>query len=189
LGGSAGIVATLTGEGTVHQMHPAQRIVVGSRQHNSESQYILESLVSGMKRADIDATLSTKIDLDMWEKWTFLATLAAATCSMRGPIGQILATDYGEALIAGLFDECISTASAEGYPPGTSPAQNYRSILFDRESAITASMLRDMEAGNPTEADHIIGDIIARARRHGIETPLLKMAYSHLQVYEMQRRS
>jgi 2-dehydropantoate 2-reductase len=188
-GGSAGIVATLTKDGTIRQMHPNQRIVVGSRQRNSGSQATLEVLVTEMRRADIDATLSSNIDLDMWEKWTFLATLAAATCSMRGSIGQILATDHGEDLISGLFSECNATASAEGYPPSRSPAQDYRSILFDRGSAITASMLRDIEAGNPTEGDHIIGDMIARAGGHGIETPLLKAAYSHLQVYENQRET
>ena len=123
----------------------------------------------------------------MWEKWTFLAALAASTCLMRCSIGEILATDHGEMLIAGLFDECNATASAEGYPPGASPAQDYRGILFDRKSRVTASMLRDLETGNPTEADHIFGDMIKRATRHGIETPLLKTAYTHLQVYENQR--
>lgn len=185
-GGTAGIAATLTEEGTVRQMGPNQVITVGSRQRDPGSQTMLETLVSEMKRADIDATLSMNIDVAMWEKWAFLAALAASTCLMRGSIGEILATDHGEALIAGLFDECNATASAEGYPPGPSPTQDYRGLLFDRKSTITASMLRDLENGNPTEADHVLGDMIERATRHGIEAPLLKAAYTHLQVYENQ---
>lgn len=187
-GGSAGIAATLTEDGTVRQLVPNQVIIVGSRRTDFYDQTKLEMLVSEMHRANIDATLSPNIDLAMWEKWTFLATLAASTCLMRGSIGEILATDHGEALIAGLFDECNSTARAEGYPPGPSPAQDYRGILFDRKSRSTASMLRDLENGNPTEADHVLGDMIARAMRHGIETPFLKTAYTHLQVYENQRQ-
>jgi len=183
-GGTAGIIATLAEDGTVRQMHPNQIITVGSRQPKSDGQSKLEALVAEMKLAEIDATLSTNIDLAMWGKWTFLTTLAASTCLMRGSIGQILATDHGEALIDRLFDECNMTARAEGYPPENAATQNYRGLLFDRQSAITASMLRDMENGNPTEADHIVGDMIARAKKHGIETPLLETAYTRLQVYE-----
>ncbi len=189
LGGTAGIVATLTEDGTVRQMHPNQLIVFGPRHGGSERQEALETLVSEMRRADIDAALSTNVDQAMWEKWTFLATLAAATCLMRGSVGEILATEHGETVISGLFDECNSTAGAEGYPPGTSRAQDYRRLLFDRTSTITASMLRDMHAGNPTEADHILGDMISRAKKHGVDTPLLETAYTHLQVYENHRHS
>ena len=49
-------------------------------------------------------------------------------------------------------------------------------------------MLRDLELGNPTEADHILGDMIARAKRHRIKTPFLEAAYAHLQVYENGRQ-
>lgn len=186
-GGTAGIAATLAEDGTVHQFLPNQVIAVGSRQSQSASQEMVEALVAEMKQADIDAKASPNIALAMWEKWSFLATLAAATCLMRGSIGQILATDHGEAFITLLFEECNATARAEGYAPGPSPAQDYRGFLFDRDSTVTASMLRDMEAGKPTEADHILGDMIARARKHRIQTPLLHTAYSRLQVYESQR--
>jgi 2-dehydropantoate 2-reductase len=46
-----------------------------------------------------------------------------------------------------------------------------------------ASMLRDVERGGPTEADHILGDLVARAQAKGIHAPLLRLAYSHLQAY------
>ena len=37
------------------------------------------------------------------------------------------------------------------------------------------------------EADHIVGDMIARAQKAGIATPNLRMAYAHLQVYLARR--
>lgn len=186
-GGTAGIVATLTEDGIVRQMHPSQFIVAGTRNDHTDSQSRLEALVAEMKQAEITATASPDIERAMWEKWTFLATLAGATCLMRGSISEILATDHGEALIAGLFDECNQTAAAEGHPPRQSSARHYSGMLFDRSSSFTASMLRDMEVGSLTEADHIIGDMINRAERHGIAAQLLKLAYSRLQVYEAQR--
>ena len=60
-------------------------------------------------------------------------------------------------------------------------------MLKQPDSKWSPSMLHDLRMGNPTEADHIIGDMIRRAQSHGIDTPYLKVALTHLQVYEAQR--
>jgi 2-dehydropantoate 2-reductase len=43
-------------------------------------------------------------------------------------------------------------------------------------------MLRDIEAGAPIEADHIIGDLLARGH-----TSLLPIVYAALKAYEAKR--
>jgi 2-dehydropantoate 2-reductase len=45
-------------------------------------------------------------------------------------------------------------------------------------------MRQDLEAGRRTEADAIIGDLLRRARRFGVATPLLRIVSCHLQVHE-----
>jgi 2-dehydropantoate 2-reductase len=62
-----------------------------------------------------------------------------------------------------------------------------RGLLFDRNSGFTASMLRDMEAGGPIEAENVIGDMYRRARDAGLDAHLLRVAYCHLQAYEACR--
>lgn len=187
-GGVAGVAATLTDEGVVRQMLPFQNIRAGLRGGGAgASRPCLDALVAALVAAGIDAAADPEIERAMWDKWCFLATLAASTCLMRGAIGEILETDHGAALIAGLHDECRATAAAGGWPPAPNPAQDYRATLLERGSGFTASMMRDMEAGRPTEADHIIGDMIARARRAGLNAPLLEVAYTRLQVYENSR--
>ena len=47
-------------------------------------------------------------------------------------------------------------------------------------------MYRDMLKGAPVEADHILGDLLARS--NGVEAPLLKGAYVQLKVYEGSRQ-
>jgi len=37
------------------------------------------------------------------------------------------------------------------------------------------------------EADHIVGWMLERARRHGIDDRVLSMAYTHLKAYEARR--
>ena len=45
-------------------------------------------------------------------------------------------------------------------------------------------MRQDLEAGRRTEADAIIGDILRRAKAFGTAAPLMRAAYTHLQVHE-----
>jgi len=48
-------------------------------------------------------------------------------------------------------------------------------------------MMRDIASNAPQlESDAIIGDMINRAQRHGLNVPLYRLAYSHLQVYGQQ---
>jgi 2-dehydropantoate 2-reductase len=48
-------------------------------------------------------------------------------------------------------------------------------------------MFRDIVAGAPIEADHIIGDLITRADAAKAPVPRLRTAYTHLKTYEAQR--
>jgi 2-dehydropantoate 2-reductase len=52
---------------------------------------------------------------------------------------------------------------------------------------MTASMLRDILGGGRIEADHVVGDLIARARAAGTARPLLELVYTGLKAYERRR--
>jgi 2-dehydropantoate 2-reductase len=126
----------------------------------------------------------------MWEKWVALSTLAASTCLMRAAIGDILAAPGGDRLIAGLFAECAAIAAANGHAPRADAAARMQAILVQPKSTLTASMLRDVERNGRTEADHIIGDLLARRVAAGPqngELSPLQIAYAHLKAYEERR--
>ena len=48
-------------------------------------------------------------------------------------------------------------------------------------------MLRDLEGGGAVEGDHIVGWMLERARKHGIDDTMLATAYTHLKAYEARR--
>lgn len=205
-GGTCGISAMLTPGGTVLRMTESQFVTAGVRPSSSDSSVnngraVMTTLIELMQEAGIEANISDDIVEKMWEKWTFLATLGAATCLLDGSIGEILATgEAGRAYLQGVFHECNAVAAAESGIVGTSLSEDdeatlrqlqrrqvYERVLGDPSSIVRASMARDMANGSPTEADHILGDMIRRADRHGIKMPLLSIAYARLQVYENQR--
>ena len=116
-----------------------------------------------------------------------LCSLAATCCLMRGSSGDILEADEGRAIVLETVDEGRKVAAAAGHDPGEKGMQTIRSFLTVKGSRFTASMLHDLEKGAMVEADHVVGDMIARARKAGIATPNLRMAYAHLQVYLSRR--
>jgi 2-dehydropantoate 2-reductase len=48
-------------------------------------------------------------------------------------------------------------------------------------------MYRDIKAGAPVEADHVIGDLMMRGDASKVPVPKLRIAYTHLKAYENQR--
>jgi 2-dehydropantoate 2-reductase len=53
---------------------------------------------------------------------------------------------------------------------------------------MSASMQRDIEGGHRVEADHVVGDMLGRARAAGVDPGPLRIAYAHLQAYQARRR-
>ena len=60
-------------------------------------------------------------------------------------------------------------------------------MLTAEGSQLTASMFRDIKIGAPVEADHVIGDLVARGDAANVPVQRLRTAYTHLKAYEKQR--
>ena len=187
VGGLARVGVAMTPEGTIHHTSPFAAISFGER-GGKEPRASLKELDAAVKKSGVDGGLHPNIVQDLWDKWIMLCSLAATNCLMRGSSGDILEADEGRAIVLETVDECQKTAAAAGHDPGDKGMQTIRGFLTVKGSRFTASMLHDLEKGAMVEADHIVGDMIARAKKAGISTPNLRMAYANLQVY-LARRS
>jgi len=189
IGGTCGIAGNMTPQGEIRQLTPLHRIAYGMLPGTgAPARAKLEALHGFYAKTPVDAVLAEDIVLELWEKFVLLTSLASMTCLMRGSVGDIMAARDGEALMEETLQACVKTAAAAGHAPREKVLAGFRKFLFERGSAFTASMLRDMESGQRTEADHIVGDMLARARAAGIEAGPLRAAYCHLQAYQARRR-
>ncbi|MET4219761.1 2-dehydropantoate 2-reductase [Bradyrhizobium sp. LB14.3] len=186
LGGLANVSAGLDSDGRVVQFMANQTIVFGEIEGSfSERALALQSL---LQIPGIDVRASESIIQDMWEKFVQLSTLAGITCLMRASIGDILTVPKGEESIFRLFAECCAVATASGFEPRAPFIEFDRNLFTTANSPLKASMLRDIERGSETEAEHILGDMANRARALGIDTPLLNLARAHVAAYEVGRQ-
>jgi 2-dehydropantoate 2-reductase len=188
-GGSCAIPATLTPDGEVVQLGAFHRIVFGRLPGTAVvADDRLKQLLALFGSTPVDVELADDMMLALWEKFVGLATLAAMTCLMRGTVGDILAADDGAALMAETYAACEGTARAAGCVPRDSVMAGFRAMFADRQSSLSASMLRDLESGGRTEGAHIVGDMLARARAAGVDPGPLRAAWCHLQAAEHRRQ-
>ncbi len=185
MGGFMHLAVELNKQGQINHLNQFHRFSFGIRHHEQkESGRSLETIV---RKSQLEYKYSTHIQHDMWEKFIFLTALAGATCLFRGNVGDILKSDSGREFILGIFQECVTIATASGHAPAEKTIADYVELLTDENSTYSASMLRDIEARLPTEAEAILGDMLKRGIEQHLPTTLLGYAYAHLRVYEQQR--
>lgn len=185
LGGQCAIAATLDDDGTVHHLNRMHHLGFGERDGGDSER--VRRIAQAMAGANFDSRASSHAVQDMWDKWVFLASLAGITCLMRAPVGDIVAAPGGREATLALLDDCRRIAAACGHGPSPTVVERARSMLTEAGSMFSASMLRDLEHGGRVEADHVIGDLLARGEAHGVEAPVLRLAHAHLKAYEARR--
>lgn len=180
LGGVAHIGAVLERDGSIRHLDELHVLTAGGR--DAPTARVAAGFIALCTPARFDAVLSADIETSLWEKWILLATLAGITTLARGSIGAIVQARDGERLVRQLHAECAAVAAAAGIVVAPRVHERTLAMLTQRGSGVTASMLRDLQSGQRTEHDHVLGDMLARADRAGIDATVLRVAYCHLQV-------
>ena len=185
LGGQCVITATLDERGHAVLLGPTATLTFGEL--NGASSKRTEAIATTMQDAGFAVRLSNVVLLEMWEKWVLLGTFAGMTCLMRGAVGDIVAAGAAD-LTEALLEECRQIAAAQDQMIRPDVLQRTRALLTQANSTVMASMLRDLERGARTEADHVLGDLLDRQSELAVISPsLLRIAYLNLKTYEARR--
>ena len=184
-GGVATIGVTLDDDGTIRHFGKGQSYTHGPRFPSQDAS--CAALAEAMAPGAYGARNSATIMQDMWEKFVFITTAAGTACLMRGAIGAIARTAEGTSVLNDMYDECAAVAAAAGHPPRPRHREFAAAGFADKTNTNVPSMLRDLQRGLRVEADHLVGDMLARARALGHAAPLLRAASAHLAVYQEGR--
>lgn len=182
IGGVCLIVAEMDKDNRILQLTKTQQLVYGERGGNPSAR--IETLHQTMQGAKFEAKISQNIDQEMWEKWVMLSSLGAATCLLRGNIGEIEAVTGGAGVAMGILNECSAIAAACGHAPSDAFLTRAEKIMTAPGSTLTSSMYRDLIKKGRVEVDQILGDLLSRGRKLGLATPLVEAAYVNLRIYQ-----
>jgi 2-dehydropantoate 2-reductase len=184
MGGTCAINVTLRPDGVIQHLGPLHWMAIGERDRTVSPRARLTA--DALAKTTIDWELAEDIEQNLWEKLVFLSVLAAGSCLFRATVREILAAPNGRATMELALETNIEIATREGHSPREAAIRFARARLLEPTN-MSASMLRDIEAGKPVESDHIIGWMLEKARAHGIEAELLSMGFTHLKAYEARR--
>jgi 2-dehydropantoate 2-reductase len=182
LGGVCKVATVVDDRGRVVQLTKLQELAYGEM--SGDLSLRTDRLDEVMQGAGFEARLSQTIEREMWEKWVLLATVGGITCLMRGNVGEIASAPGGVDFSLRFLDEVTAVVSVVGKKPSEVFLTDTKALLTEKGSSMTSSMYRDLQKGAPVEAEQIIGDLVADARRAGIATPLLDAAFAHLSIYQ-----
>ena len=172
-------------DGVVFHGGTLQRLVFGERDRRRSQR--AEAVSAVLARTTIDWSLADDIEQVLWDKLVFLAALATSTCLFRANVREIMHAPGGREVMEVALAANAEIATREGHPPSTAGLEFARTRLTDPTGRWSASMLRDLESGGRTEAEHVVGWMLDLARRHGVDDTLLSLAYTHLKAYEARR--
>ena len=130
-------------------------------------------------RAGLPVRLVPDLERELWRKALVNAAINPVTALHQIPNGRLRESPYREEA-TGLLREAQRAAAADGFEFSDAEADE----AFERVVRATAenrsSMLQDRDRGRPTEVDAISGEIVRRARAHGVDLPRTRAVVERL---------
>jgi 2-dehydropantoate 2-reductase len=181
MGGVSHISAVIAEPGVVRQIGSFARLEFGELDNRPSARG--EALLAACGRAGIDASIPADINEAIWRKFIFLAAMSAANCLTRLPIGPAREDPITRALIETLLAETAAVARAKGISIADDIVARIMNSMDDLPAEMTASMLKDLEAGNRLEVAWMSGAVAAIGRELGVPTPAQEVAYAALKLH------
>jgi len=178
LAGAAHIASVLTSKNVIKQLNPIQILTIGSIESDLVNTAIKFKNIC--ENAKFKTIYTENILQALWDKWTFLATLAGSTCLFNTCVGEITSSKIGEGLMIKMYEEALKVAEIKNYRVDSKAQKKSLEILMKPASDFTSSMLRDLQAQKRTEHEHILGDLVRLGLSHNIELPLMSSAYINI---------
>ncbi len=183
LGGTTYIGARLDAEtGDIVHFGDFHRIAFGEMAGGTSTRVEAIAAINDAVKFDFD--MSEDISQVLWDKFAMLCAMSSVNTLTRGTVGEILDTPSGHDFLMAALAECRTTADALGHTVSDKTIALYEKMFSTEGSKFASSMLRDVLAGNRTEGDHIIGDMVDRAQAAGLHTPIILAARAGLAVHE-----
>lgn len=180
-GGVCYIAATIEAPGVIGHANKLQSMVFG--EYSGQRSARIERFHQACVQSGIEAEISDDIARVIWEKFVFLVGLSATTATTRSPIGIIRQNPASRRLLEGVMQEAVDVGRAEGVNLAADFAQDRLRFCDQIPAEMTASMLRDLERGNPLEVEWLSGDVSKRGQRLGIPTPYNTAVFDILAVH------
>jgi 2-dehydropantoate 2-reductase len=178
LGGLTMISAERVAPGIVERKSAFQSIVLGELGGGTSPR--VDAIVEALRSAAVEARASTQVDVELWQKFIFIASVATVCGLARAPIGRVRAAARGSEFIEAAVGEAISVARAKGVRLPDDQAARTVATIQGLPPQMRPSFLVDLARGGATELDALMGTVSRLGHELGVPTPVHSAATAAL---------
>jgi 2-dehydropantoate 2-reductase len=132
----------------------------------------MESLLDACRSAGFRATLSERIDVDIWTKFVHLSAFSGMTAVTRSPVGPVREDPDLWAMAQAAVIEGMAVARAKGVALPPTIFHDTVATVHGLPSHAKSSLLQDLERGRRLELPWLSGAVVRLGREVGVETPI-----------------
>jgi len=178
LAGLTHISASVPAPGVIRQVSAVRRITFGERDGAITPR--AERIRSVLAASGAEAVLTPAIDVVLWEKFLFIASISGVCCLARQPMGAVLATaETRQLYIEALREvEAVARARSVALPPDV--IERTTKITEGFASQTRPSLLAALETGQRLELEAMSGTVVRYGREAGVPTPVHAVIYAAL---------
>jgi 2-dehydropantoate 2-reductase len=187
IGGVTYISAARIEPGVVERRSAFQRVIVGEFPKGLSPR--TEKIATMFADAGAEAIASEDITLALWQKFIFIASVAAACGLTRLPVGPLRESALGVRLMQRAVREAVAVGRARGVSLPEDEEQRVLNLINSLPPTIQPSLLLDLLAGAPTEVGVLSRAIARFSEETSLETPIHDLAAIALTHHRTLERS
>jgi len=177
-GGTTYITSEVTEPGLVIHKGANPRLIFGELD-GRETPRVL-AFKKACIRASIDAVVSSRILIDIWSKFSFLAVLSGVTTVTRKPIGSIRNDPDVRLLFQKAVEEVVAIAGAKGIALRENIVAHNMKQLDTMAETAGSSQLHDLMHDKRLELPWLSGAVGSLGREIGLATPVHDFIFAAL---------
>ncbi len=178
VGGLTYLSAFRIAPGIIERRSSFQRVLIGELDGRRSDR--THAIATALRAAGADGSAVDDVSMELWRKFAFIATLAAACGLARSPVGPVRATATGRDMLTGGVREIGAVARARGIPFTVDEEDRTLAAIEALPPGMKPSLLVDLEAGSRTEVEVLSGAVVRMAGEAGSMCPCIVPLPRHL---------
>jgi 2-dehydropantoate 2-reductase len=187
LAGVVHVLSTISAPGVISQTAGPRTITFGEMDGSSTPR--VAAILDVLKHAGIDARVSTHIQVDLWEKFLFIAAHGGVTALTRLGVGPILGCAETAELYRGAMEEVSAVGRARGVPIPPDAVDKALAFARSLQPAMQSSLAHDLAHGRRLEIEALVGTVVRYGRECGVPTPFSFTIYAALKPHHLAAES
>jgi 2-dehydropantoate 2-reductase len=185
VGGLCHMLASAEEAGVVRWMGAPPSVTLGAR-HASQAAAVEHC--ASLLRPALHVRVVDDIDAALWEKLLFIAAFGAAGAASHLTAGPLRRDPEWRARLEGAMNEAAAVAAARGVRLSDAAVATAMKRVDALPEDATASLMRDLLAGRPSELHQLIGAVVRLGRDAAVATPVSAALYTALTPLEDRAR-